>query len=414
MAVQAASSSLAPGASADSLDLKKLLVNAPREDLLAASLSFLSTISVAPSFSDVPSFPPHEASLPLFLNVISASSITEKETPTVTIPTSPRLKAMLMEPIVVDRWANTLPSDMSEIQEPESLPDSQPEIPISWIPEGHILPPETFSQLFRRGGNTRADESLGDDSSHDNIQANSLCVEVSYDGHQHHEDDPDRPCATKAINDDSDTALGVPTIMLSNSTAAVALSLESSQSLAPLAVRRGHKVPAPLTLSVSKNTEDGLYPGIPSPFLGSPSTPDPSTKFESSDDPIVSSLDLDAMCQDLRSRCPPLRPDSPFPSPQHMSFADTSSSAYTDQDSDEWAFAKEFLDKIGTAPFRPEPDVSKTPTLTLGAATPHSLTHPSLPSVLATRTRLPRPPQTWTFPSSSGGAPSSLRRRGTA
>ena len=56
----------------------------------------------------------------------------------------------------------------------------------------------------------------------------------------------------------------VPTIMLSNSTVAVPLSLESSQSLAPppLAVRRGRTGPPPLPLPSAPTTEMELYPGI--------------------------------------------------------------------------------------------------------------------------------------------------------
>ncbi|KAF7793505.1 hypothetical protein EIP86_004617 [Pleurotus ostreatoroseus] len=336
--------------SAESLDLKSLLADAPSDNILAASLSFLSSISIVHSFSSIPTFPSQEASTPLFLNVVS--SPTPDECHTITIPTQPRLKAMLMEPIVVERWTMGLPSKLSPVEVPESIEDAQ-EIP-PWIPEGRILPPQAPSKPSTCASKPKADANIEDPINVD-VHSNSLCVEISFD-----EQKPVNDIVPAAVDELPGAALDVPTIMLSNSSAAVSLSLESSQSLAPLAVRRGHKAPAPLNLSPHKNTEDGLYPGIPSPFLGSPATYSP--KFELGSNPVDPSLDLNALCQDLRSRCPALRPESPLSPAPPVSPGNTSTgSAYNELDSDDWAFAADFLEQHANTSFQLDPQLPETP-----------------------------------------------------
>lgn len=154
-------------------------------------------------------------------------------------------------------------------------------------------------------------------------------------------------CSTES-SDESSRPVRVPTITLSNSIAVMPLSLESSHSIAPLAARRGRKGPAPLELPplAPHLTAEGLYPGIPTPFLGSPSGYSP--KFEFAQNPIDFSMDLAAICQDLRSRCPPLHPPSPSregsttPVPL-LSDSDSSDKPGSDSGSDDWAFAKDFL-----------------------------------------------------------------------
>lgn len=139
--------------------------------------------------------------------------------------------------------------------------------------------------------------------------------------------------------------LVMPTIMLSNSTAALPLSLESSHSIAGIARRRGLQGPAPLLLSTTNaTTPEGLYPGIPSPFLGTPSAYSP--QFEFSNNPEFS-MELATMCGNLRSLCPAIRLDTPVketfsglppPSPAPSS------------DSDEWAFAQDLVTDFDDGP----------------------------------------------------------------
>lgn len=219
-----------------------------------------------------------------------------------------------------------------------------------WKPDGSVFAPETFRDLLRRKHDTSM--SFGDEQNAGSILSvqgvNASCNNIS-------------DCAIASVDlnysnapaDSTDLfePAAVPTIMLSNSTAAVPLSFESSLSIAPLAARRGRKVPAPLELSPTTfPPSNGLYPGIPTPFLGSPSTYSP--RFEFSQNPMGFSMDLAAMCQDLRSRCPPLHPLSPAATesfsrvdPLLDSDLSSSSSNSSNMDFDDWAFANDILAK---------------------------------------------------------------------
>ncbi|KAL7280701.1 hypothetical protein ACG7TL_005641 [Trametes sanguinea] len=138
--------------------------------------------------------------------------------------------------------------------------------------------------------------------------------------------------------------------MVSNSTAVLPLSLESSQSLhhdVPLAVRRGKKLPPALSLSSTGSCDS--YPDIPTPFLGSPTTCVPT--IEVSQATVSRDMDLSTICADLRSRlpAPPFTPteltasrcavvpevDDGLSSPQ--------SSEASDLDDEEWAFARDLV-----------------------------------------------------------------------
>lgn len=239
----------------------------------------------------------------------------------------------------------TLPIASSSVAslEPESAPTE--EFAYSdWKPEGSMFPPEVFRELLllRRLGplpepetpSYAANISVATDASKVVADRTTTSITVNRSA-----DSPDKSTTPAAV--------AVPTIMLSNSTAAVSLSLESSQNIAPLAMRRGRKAPAPLELSPATLSADDLYPGIPTPFLGSPSTYTPTFEFnqESSD----ASMNLLAMCQDLRSRCPPLHPPSPPQNERSAPFellpdSDSSSSNHSsDANSDDWAFAHDIL-----------------------------------------------------------------------
>lgn len=356
---------LVPRDSVESFDIKTALATGPHEAILTTSLSFISSTSSTHSLFEIPSFPLHEAALPLFLNVISCSPFFKDDKQIISVPTSPRLKAMLMEPIVVDCWVvssslylirdasyhfwslqKRLPLNASEHEMPEPPEDAHPSPP--WVPEGCIFPPERFSTLFKHCHNGGEKPPMVEDISDASDQEHSLCVEVCSEDPSQQPDERSTSMPSSG-SEYSESGLGVPTIMLSNSTAAVPLSFESSQSIAPLAVRRGHKVPAPLTLSSSKDPPYSLYPDVPTPFRGTPSALTPQFEFttSSSADP---SMDFRTMCQNLRSRCPSLRPESPNVelSISTESSANSSRSEPTwNDDSDDWAFAKDILDQHG-------------------------------------------------------------------
>ena len=125
----------------------------------------------------------------------------------------------------------------------------------------------------------------------------------------------------------------VPTIMVSNSAAMLPLSLESSHNLpkcAPLVIRRGTNLPKPPQLDSGEHTLDVsgscVSTSCPHPDKNTPSSP-------SSNITEATSIDLSAMCNDLRSRVPPLRNNSPF----RANLLETSSQMSED---DEWAFAQ--------------------------------------------------------------------------
>ena len=83
------------------------LATRPCDSILEVSLSVPSVPGSLKSLDDIPSFVCHDATPPLFLNVTSTQASSEDAIVgrTITVPTSPRLKSMLLEPIVVQGWA---------------------------------------------------------------------------------------------------------------------------------------------------------------------------------------------------------------------------------------------------------------------------------------------------------------------
>jgi len=149
----------------------------------------------------------------------------------------------------------------------------------------------------------------------------------------------------------AETKHAVPTIMVSNSTAIVPLSLESSQSLAssPLALRRGKKMLPPITVhpSTCLVTQATSYPDIPSPFLGSPTSSRPSFEGLDSESP-ESSMDIHVICADLYSRlpempCSPLSPTSA--SSEYHSCVVACEQALMCPVEDDWAGPQEFIEQ---------------------------------------------------------------------
>ena len=142
----------------------------------------------------------------------------------------------------------------------------------------------------------------------------------------------------------------VPTIMVSNSTAALSLSCNYSGSLA---ARRGKKPPPSLRFDMPAQPQHGAvehdsYPDIPSAFLGSPTTQSPTFAFASGD-PSRFNMGLSAMCNSLKSLVPP----PPFtPTESEQSHSDTESTTrwgevscaqLPDADDEEWAFVRDLV-----------------------------------------------------------------------
>ncbi|GBE86654.1 hypothetical protein SCP_0905340 [Sparassis crispa] len=334
--------------------------------LFSVSTPTLSALDSALSFNDVVPFPSDRKPL-IFTNLTTApifasepapfgSSLEYSERATITVPTGPRLRTMLLEPICVSKWAATLRAYPPPNHVPWQDSDLKEEVdfvPAPWIAEGSILPREALKAMLRsRRGQVSVSLSItvNDElvpSSPDFGVECSVTMGISMADLQ---SDPGTDGGTV-----ESFKLPVPTIMVSNSTAILPLSLESSQSLAydvPLAVRRGKKVPPPLTLSTvnirKPKQELDAYPGIPSPFLGSPSSSSPT--FEFSVNPTAFSMGLEAMCADLRSRCPDFNLSPPI-NPEHSQgrwrtvlCSQPSVTTPTTED-DEWAFAKDLLDQ---------------------------------------------------------------------
>jgi hypothetical protein len=243
----------------------------------------------------------------------------------ITVPTGPRLSTMLKEKLCVRKWAVsyiTLPfqrklshfslfqATITASDAPGHTPWCGPEdvAPVVWVAEGSMFPPEEFRQML----------------SH-------------------------RQPFWNGVQD----KLEPPTLMVSNSTFMHPIPLESSQNGVPempLAVRRGKKVPATLTLK--SEMENCLYPGIPSAFL-SPSAYSPNPDIaRHPDEPS----NLEDMVASLRSRCAPIRGYStPKTCPFEGSIAEENlsyeSMEMEDPEEDEWGFANSLTECYGELGF---------------------------------------------------------------
>ncbi|KAI0765667.1 hypothetical protein BD413DRAFT_606149 [Trametes elegans] len=364
MATAAQGQNISSVGSTATLDLKHMISSCPSENILsvASSLNLLPPSGSTHSFDNVPPFPLTAKPLIFFADLgpclrdaalpssPSTHASSNSSTPLTTSPTGPRMRAMLMECVSVEAWTVSIPP---RVHDPPSNEDLTSDFP-TWMPEGSLFSPQNFSALFRRHLNAR---------DHDDL--------------------------TLAVSD-----AGVPTIMVSNSTAALPLSL-SYHSLhrdAPLAVRRGKKPPPALALGqpLKQLTSRDSYPDIPTPFLGSPTACTPITG-DCSQASSNFDMGLTAMCADLRSRLPlppPFSPTEPLPplptGPIGLSDVPltTEDSVATNLDEEEWAFAKELVSdwyggKVSASEISPPPSpagdlpyTSDSPTESVFPATP--------------------------------------------
>ncbi|KAH9172930.1 hypothetical protein EDB89DRAFT_1961659 [Lactarius sanguifluus] len=153
--------------------------------------------------------------------------------------------------------------------------------------------------------------------------------------------------------------LPLPSIKVSTSTATIAVSVPGSPETPtpkpePLAIRRGKKIPKPLTLHTPKRTHEE-YPDIPTAFLGTPSAYSPHYQFSSlnarSD---TESLAIGDMINTLRSQVSGLKPSflpearAPLldkPPPPTNSLSAESSDIVPSISEDDWAFAHELMSR---------------------------------------------------------------------
>ncbi|KAH8093822.1 hypothetical protein BXZ70DRAFT_949314 [Cristinia sonorae] len=377
--------------SAGSLDIKDFLnrTNIELYNVLASSVS-LSTTSSLYSLGETPSFASIASSRPASVRFTRVSILTTADPPpsrtfkpAVIIPARSRVKSMLMEPICVDKWAErtslNAPPGHRPWEDSVTECDAFPLPP--WVPEGSLFPPEALRAILRHRRSLLHGSSL-------NVDDSGLLAELLYPSNEISSDSIGdcgevrvllgADCEDSSANMETGCSLdfatpsNMPSIMVSTSTAIVPISLESSQSLvvpAPLAVRRGKELPTPLALATSRplvptSEDSSLYPGIPTPFLGSPSQYSPTFDYPSN--VTTGPMDLDTMCGNLRSICPPLRtPDifPPLPPLPPQTIATSQSSDYgvpeipsVDSESDDWAVLEDFLTEVSG---RPDPGVNK-------------------------------------------------------
>ncbi|KAI0792172.1 hypothetical protein C8Q75DRAFT_623211 [Abortiporus biennis] len=347
--------SITPGISSNSLDISEVLTQRECDSILTTSLSFASSLCSTHSLHETPPFAliydykkPNKHTLATAFSTTTdpvLSMAIHPSTPTchttISVPTSPRLQSMLLEPIVITQWNSILSSSCNGSETPwQDHADDQYTIAPPWIAEGHILPPEAFQAVLRQRRTSR--------SGADNLptlMVNDVNVKGQSPLLMLEKSPLDHPCSTNTEGPPS-AQLAVPSITFSNSVASLLpVSLESSASLSssvPLAIRRGLKAPAPLNITKKTgNTSDssslGLYPGIPTPFLGSPTSYNPT--FQSCDNPKTLNLDLKTICGDLRSRCPPLSPYTEIEDEMPLDLKGCPSNL----DDDDWGFAEEIL-----------------------------------------------------------------------
>ena len=182
---------------------------------------------------------------------------------------------------------------------------------------------------------------------------------------------PDKPAdPALRIECPSGGLLLVPTIMVSNSTAALPLSPESSHNVAahqelPLAMRRGKKPPPTLSLGqqqlqqpdLAERADSDSYPDIPSAFLPrSPTGFSPTSPAFPPNSPSKFDMGLSAMCSNLKALVPPppftptdaefRRPPSKPPPSLDLEttrWGMVASAQLPDADDEEWGFVHELV-----------------------------------------------------------------------
>lgn len=158
-------------------------------------------------------------------------------------------------------------------------------------------------------------------------------------------------------------SLPLPAIKVSTSTTTIAISFPGSPERPtptpePLAVRRGQKRLAPLTLDSPRRANEE-YPGIPTAFLGTPSAYSPNFRLTSS----IARIDADSppisdMINTLRSQASSLKVSTPVELEASLPLLDISPSSANSLSAassdivpsvseDDWAFAQDLMSRYG-------------------------------------------------------------------
>ncbi|KAF8074971.1 hypothetical protein FPV67DRAFT_1475582 [Lyophyllum atratum] len=318
-----------------------------------------------------------------------------------TMATPPRMKNLLLEPLCVNLWVDTI----IMMAPPPGLVPWEPATHVterSWVPAGSLYPPNRFKQALRyarsspktscatpatfgsierrpsRPSSSSSSSQQGSDrkalvfereitvSTGSKKERWSLQVPAAamnpemvdimlelQDLNSFFKDSLEDLDESAAVLGYQKEKLDPPSLMISDSHSTFPLSIEPPTHLQrgppiPLAARRGKALLPPLSLTETRL--ENAYASIPTAFLGSPSAYSP--KFEYGNAQGDPSICLEEMITNLRSQCHyPRRADgvdfdldnsSPVSA---MTFAAASDQENTDDD-DDWAFAVSFLDEF--------------------------------------------------------------------
>ena len=406
MAACASQGHITSRVSTASLDLQTILSSYVAESLLSTRLSFSSTSSSLQSFQsfdDVPPFPAQRKPR-LFVNHLGLAGQPSAAQHTPTTPlhsgdgshslvfssTASRPQVILMEKASIHAWVSGLQlPDVVQFEadtEPQTSDDSRYDHPNGVSDQGPVKggdpsacgqstsSPDPFQYIQRRRPSSASpiiaglppaksysDTSLTGLSKVTDASLHAFtapCTSVSRLG--------DSAIGGQGIGKDSPSAsLVVPTIMVSNSTAALALSLESSSNLhshqdLPLAIRRGKKPPPALSLdhpgkpSIPASADSNSYPDIPSAFLGSSPTSPSFNALNTLGKYSKFDMGLSTMCSNLKALVPPppftpteaehQPPPHPPPSLEpETQWAMATTAQLPDADDEEWRFVQDLV-----------------------------------------------------------------------
>ena len=162
--------------SIESLSIHTAMNKYSSPNLLAVSFSSIPSLDSTHSFGQVPEYPRATRSAPLFLTLSTTptllcpelQSLAKPSNVAISVPTVPRMRLLLTEPISVTRWMvkskhlYTVADSDDRMQEQSPLSTSNtPDGPrgdvvlerstsASWRPEGSLFPPEDFEASLRK------------------------------------------------------------------------------------------------------------------------------------------------------------------------------------------------------------------------------------------------------------------------
>ncbi|KAJ7066601.1 hypothetical protein C8F01DRAFT_1123844 [Mycena amicta] len=288
---------------------------------------------------------------------------------TLTAPTPPRLRTMMKEKLLIETWLNGVDPNASDHTPWSEITFAQP---VPWKSEGSLYAPEAFKSNMTSARRSQAPEVLKQrDSAQSKRATNRHALVFEREIILHTGSKSNRVSLQAPANSmDPDVAAMIselqdlnsffkkqqqpselpppPSLIVSNSHFSLPVSFESPvkqipQATLPLAARRGKMLPP---VSINQAFDETEYPGMPTAFLGSPSTYSP--KFEFASHPGRSSMDLQEMVTSLRSQCASIEPSKP------VDARTIEITPPTPEEEDEWAFADGILDFYSPPSFQSE------------------------------------------------------------